>query len=235
MMILPWGFSLWLAWAFVISLLLITKLSLKRIIIALYSFLWMVILTVLAHGFTTPGVILFEIKSFDLIFTQEGLFKGCILSARFLSVILLALILSHKISATEGVMALESFLSPLKRIGIPTGQFVLMINMSLRFIPILYEEALTIRKSLMVRGWKKKGNILKSVGIWVPLFIPVLASGLRRSDDIAESLILRGYDPSSQFNYFEKTRLGFLDYSVYLIAISPGLTLLLSNYYAGTL
>jgi len=168
---------------------------LKRLALGLITIAWMLALTILLHAFTTPGNILWTVPGVGWMMTAEGVQNGFLLAGRLSALVLIGVTLSLSISALEVIRAMDVLLHPLARIGIPVGSFSLMLGMTLRFVPSLYEEALILRKALHARGWESGTGLISRVRAWIPLFIPLLANALRRADDIAETLVLRGYNP----------------------------------------
>lgn len=195
-MTLPWGWPFWTV-ALVAGTLLVTlKPPLARMKNALLALTWMLAITVVVHGFTTPGRILWEMPLTGWTFTLHGLAVGLLFAGRLAIVVVLGVGLSLNMGPLEGVRALEALASPLRWIGVPVTTLTMVLALALRFVPTLFEEALQLRKALLARGWSVGGGVMQRIRSWVPLFVPVLASGMRRSDDIAETLVLRGYDPS---------------------------------------
>lgn len=195
-MVLPWGAPLWAILAVAVILLLILRPPFGRMKRALAALLWMLSITVLVHAFTAPGKVLWEMPLTGWILTLEGLATGLLFAGRLAVVVVLGVGLSLNMGPLEGVRALEALASPLRWIGVPVATLTMVLALALRFVPTIFEEALLLRKALMARGWSVEGGITHRIRSWVPLFVPVLASGLRRSDDVAETLVLRGYDPT---------------------------------------
>jgi energy-coupling factor transport system permease protein len=195
LMMLPWGPSLWSCATVSIIGLLLAKPPFGRLRAAIAALSWMLLITLVVHGFSTPGHVLLEVPLTGWRLTLEGVAKGALFSGRLAAVMVLGAAVSLTIGPLEGIRALESLGRPLSKIGVPVGTITLVLALALRFVPTLFEEAQTLRKALLARGWSPGTGAVGRVKAWIPLFIPVLASGLRRSDDIAETLVLRGYDP----------------------------------------
>jgi energy-coupling factor transport system permease protein len=175
---------------------------LKRLAFGLITIAWMLALTIILHAFTTPGNILWTVPGVGWMMTTEGVQNGCLLAGRLSALVLIGVTLSLSLSALEVIRAMDVLLYPLARIGIPVGSLSLMLGMTLRFVPSLYQEALVLRKALRARGWEAGTGMISRVRAWIPLFIPLLANALRRADDLAETLVLRGYDPKASLGSY---------------------------------
>jgi len=198
LMLLPWGPSLWSCAAFSIAGLFYARPPFGRIRAAIAALGWMLLITLVVHAFSTPGHVLWEMPLTGWRMTLEGVAKGALFSGRLAAVMILGAAVSLTVGPVEGIRALESLGRPLSKVGVPVGTMTLVLALALRFVPTLFEEALTLRKALLARGWSPGSGAVGRVKAWIPLFIPVLASGLRRSDDVAETLVLRGYHPSGR-------------------------------------
>lgn len=95
--------------------------------------------------------------------------------------------------------SIEELFYGLERIGLPY-QFGLMTAIAVRFIPILRREAETIQQAQRARGahlGAGRGLTQKVAGV-APVFVPMIASGMRRSETMAMALVSRGYGYTKQ-------------------------------------
>jgi energy-coupling factor transport system permease protein len=91
---------------------------------------------------------------------------------------------------------LASLLRPLTALGLPTHAFVLMVQVSLRFLPLLAQEAERIAKAQASRGaeWGTgRGGLLRRARQALPLIVPLFLTALRRAERLAEAMEARGY------------------------------------------
>ena len=66
---------------------------------------------------------------------------------------------------------LESLLSPLKKIKIPVGEFAMIISLTLRFIPMLYQDTNKIMKAQASRGVDfTEGSLMSKINQIIYLF-----------------------------------------------------------------
>lgn len=89
----------------------------------------------------------------------------------------------------EGISQL---LKPLKFLKIPIRSFIVVMEIIFRFIPLLMEEAESIIKTQIIRGGLGESkNIFSKVKILIPLFAPLIAQTIKRSEVLAEALTAR--------------------------------------------
>jgi energy-coupling factor transport system permease protein len=128
---------------------------------------------------------------------------------RFAALILGISLISFCISTTELIHGLTSLLTPLTRLGLPTHDFVLMIQVALHFLPLLAREAEHIAKAQASRGaeWgvkQRQGlgrgllNLFKRVRHALPLLVPLFLTALRRAENLALAMEARGYSAAKR-------------------------------------
>ena len=88
---------------------------------------------------------------------------------------------------------LERMLSPLKKFGFPAHEFAMMISISIRFIPVLAEEAERIRNAQLARGADFSGSLLRRAKKMVPVLVPLFQSAFERADHLAMAMESRCY------------------------------------------
>lgn len=122
--------------------------------------------------------------------------NGVLLVVRFVALILTISVVSFCISTTEIVRGLESLLAPLSRIELPAHDFVLMVQVTLRFLPLLAQEAERIAKSQASRGaeWGTgRSGLLRRTRQALPLLVPLFITSLQRAENLALAMTARGY------------------------------------------
>ena len=128
--------------------------------------------------------------------SATSLLNGALLVLRFAALILALSWLSFCISTTEIVRALDALLAPLTKIGLPTHAFVLMVQATLHFLPLLAQEAERVAKSQASRGaeWGTgRGGLLRRARQALPLLVPLFLAGLQRAENLALAMTARGY------------------------------------------
>lgn len=131
-----------------------------------------------------------------LVITREGLLAGLALMLRFSAYMALLGLAAASISEAELTRGLDALLRPLAVIGIPVQDFVLAIQVTLRYFPLLAQNAERIAKAQAARGadWQPAGwNLLKRIRQIIPVIVPLFVSSLRRAENMALAMDARGY------------------------------------------
>jgi len=89
-------------------------------------------------------------------------------------------------------LAIAYFFNPLIRITPKAADFALLLTLTLRFIPLIMEEAASIWKARTLKSeWPS--TWLKRSGELIQLIVPLILLSLRRAEELAENLMSRGY------------------------------------------
>ena len=115
----------------------LSEIPLGRILKNLKPFFWLFLITFLIHLFTTPGKELIQIPIWGFSLSEEGFVNGLAYSLRLGLLIVFAAFLTMTTPPIEITDSLEKLFSPLKRFKVPVHEFVLMMTLSLRFLPLL--------------------------------------------------------------------------------------------------
>lgn len=84
------------------------------------------------------------------------------------------------------------FMNPLICITPKAADFALLLTLTLRFIPLILEEATLIWKVRALKGEWPSSWFGRSREL-IQLFVPLILLSLRRAEELAENLMLRGY------------------------------------------
>ncbi|SPF38105.1 Cobalt transport family protein [Candidatus Desulfosporosinus infrequens] len=92
----------------------------------------------------------------------------------------------------EQGLGIAYFFNPLIRITPKAADFALLLTLTLRFIPLIVEETTLIWKVRVLKcelpqSWFKRSREL------MHLIVPLILLTLRRAEELAENLMLRGY------------------------------------------
>ena len=121
---------------------------------------------------------------------------GGVLILRFIVLVLGLSLVSFTLSTSELTHGLEALLKPLKKIGLPTDDLVMVVQVTLRFLPFLGQTAERIAKAQASRGgeWGTgKGGLLGRARQVFPLIIPLFMTSLRKAEMMALAMDARGY------------------------------------------
>jgi energy-coupling factor transport system permease protein len=185
------GFAICLA--FIILVIIISGLPIKRVLNGLKPIFFLVILTLILHIFLTRGGETIWEWHF-LSIHEEGIYTGLFMVSRIFLLIMFTSLLTLTTSPLQLTDGIEYLISPLKRFGVPAGELAMMMTIALRFIPTLMEEADKIMKAQMARGADfESGSIVKRAKNLIPLLVPLFISAFRRADDLALAMESRCY------------------------------------------
>ncbi len=123
---------------------------------------------------------------------------------RLFIITIVSTVLMFTTSLQDFSFALENILSPLRYIKINPQEVSLTITIALKFLPILFSEANKIILAQRARGANfKHKNIFKQIKSYSSVFIPVLISSFKKSEDLAVSMECRCYDSSKKRTRFK--------------------------------
>ena len=179
------------------------KLSISLVLNNLRAFWGLFLLTLILHGLFTPGRILWKLPLVSIYITEDGLYQGFFYALRIGILIILANLLTLTTSPMSLTDAIERFLAPFRRLGVPAHEIGMMLSISLRFIPILLDESERIRRAQVSRGARFEGNVFHRIRSIVPLIIPLFLSAFRRAHELALAMDARCYNGGEKrTNYY---------------------------------
>lgn len=177
----------------------------------LRPFLWLFLFTFGLHSLLTPGQPLAFVPWTEVAITREGMASGAFFSLRLAAVVLVAALMTLTTAPLELTAGLERLLGPLRRIGFPAHEMAMMITISLRFIPVLVDEAERLRKAQLARGADFGGNPLRRARALVPLLVPLFVSAFDRADRLALAMESRCYQGGAERTHYHELRLARRD------------------------
>lgn len=178
----------------------------------LRSFLWLFLITFGLHALTTPGEPLSPFPVWKINVTYQGLENGALFSLRLGLLIVTAALLMLTTSPMELTDGLERLLSPLRRLGFPVQELAMMMVITLRFIPLFFEEAERLRKAQLARGARFGGHPVRRARSLVALMVPLFLLALRRADELALAMEARCYQGEKGRTSFNQLHLRLGDY-----------------------
>ena len=213
----------------VIVLIALSRIPFKVILRAVRPLMIILILTMIINVFWTRGeILLLEFWIFKIY--AEGLRSAIFMLVRIFSLIISSTVLitytTTPIALTD---AIESLLSPLKKIRVPVHDFAMMMTIALRFIPTLVDETEKIMAAQKARGADfSSGSLAKRAKALVPILIPLFVSSFRRADELATAMECRCYRGGEGRTRLKalKCRLSDGVSLVFMIAICVGIILL---------
>ena len=192
-------------------LIMISRVPVRMVLRSLKPLWWIILFTFVLHLFSHPGRELCRVWQF--VITQEGLEQGALISVRLMLLIILSTLLTFTTSPLKLTDALESLLSPFKRLGLPAHELAMMMTIALRFIPTLISETDKIMKAQQSRGADfVTGSILSRLKNMVPILVPLFLSAFRRADDLALAMEARCYRGDEGRTRMKEMKLARMDY-----------------------
>ncbi len=178
---------------FALAVMYSSRISLVLYARAVKPLLFLVLFIFLFHLlFETGGVQLIDVGPFALY--AGGLERGIVSASRMLIFIMYALLLTFTTQPDRIAQGLQHLLRPLRIIGLPVDRFVLMLQIALRFVPTIFEEAERLWKAQQSRGMDLRGRPLREkTRLIIALLVPITVGTFRRAISLADSMEARGY------------------------------------------
>ncbi len=170
------------------------RYALRGLAAPLPFLLILAILQVFFNAQPDSGPVFFRLGTMVVGLSDLG--AALMLLGRFAALILVLSLGSYTLSTGELTLGLGYLFRPLARLGLPAHDFVMMLQVSLRFLPLLAQTAERIAKSQAARGadWdSSRGNLLKCVRRILPLIVPLFVTSLHRAESMALAMDARGY------------------------------------------
>ena len=202
-----------------IILMLISKVSILSLFKSL-SGLWILIIFLMAIYIFIPNNNYYLRPAFNIgslevkwdAFCQSGY-----IIMRLVLMISLTMILTSTTKPMDMTYAFEWYMTPLKPIHFPVHEIAMTLSIALRFIPTLLDETERIMKAQASRGVDfNHGGLFKRFGAVVALIIPLFVSALERSEELANAMIVRGYDPKAKRTRYRLLKFSWRDIIAFL-------------------
>ena len=136
---------------------------------------------------------------------------------RLVLMISLTMVLTSTTKPMDMTYAFEWYMTPLKPLRFPAHEIAMTLSIALRFIPTLLDETERIMKAQASRGVDfNHGGLFKRFGAVIALIIPLFVSALERSEELANAMIVRGYDPRAKRSRYRLLRFTWRDIIAFL-------------------
>lgn len=170
--------------------------------------------------YTNPTLgVAFQIKDW-VVYWDAFAQTGKIL-LRLMLMIMVTTILTASTKPLDLTYALEWYLAPLKILKAPVPEISMTISIALRFIPTLLEDANRVMKAQASRGVDfAKGHLWQRITGLTSLIIPLFVSSFMRSEELANAMECRGYDPRLPRTKYRKLKFHLVDLFVALFFIA---------------
>lgn len=116
-----------------------------------------------------------------------------------------------------GTTATQSITASLVKQCHLSYEYAFMITAVLRFVPDLLKESKEVRQAQTCRGFHPSFNPVRRIIDYMLILKPLVFKAIRRSEDMATSLSLRGFNGKGKRTFMASTQLHLLDYTAILI------------------
>ena len=196
-----------------LAMVLLSRLSLRVVVKGIKPILFILLFTMIINLLFTKGEAAPLWSFWRIAIYKEGVLRAVLMAVRVVVLVLgTSVLLTYTTSPIVLTDAIESLLSPLKKIKVPVHDFAMMMTIALRFIPTLVEETEKIINAQKARGAAfDSGNFLKRAKALVPVLIPLFVSSFNRADELATAMECRCYRGDVGRTRFVKLRMRFFD------------------------
>lgn len=189
---------------FTLGMMKLSGVNLITYVKGVRPLIWLILMAVFFRlVFTAGGTIYFSYGPFAI--SSYGLLLGFYTFTRFVIIIFISTVLTLTTKSIDLTDAIDALLKPLRLVGISTSDFSLMLSISLRFIPNLLDETQKVLDAQRARGVVYgEGNLVEQMRKIVPLVIPLFSSSLKRAEEMADVMEVKGYQSGSKRSSFRQ-------------------------------
>lgn len=228
--------SLMVLFLAVIAGLLLTRVQFRLAFTALRPVIPFLLVLALLQIFTIPqyrtgASVIWEWRFLKI--TDRSLIAGALLMGRFVVIVLGLSMFSFSTSTTELMHGIEHLLRPLQKLGFPAHELALVVNISIRFLPILAGETERLLKAQASRGAEfgyRKRNFIRRIRLMLPLFVPLFVLSLRHAQHLIEAMESRCYIGGKGRTHLIHLRAELKDYAAFTIGLFIVAGALLMNF-----
>ena len=202
-----------------LALLKYTGAAWKEIggLVAPLTFVLVFIVGFAAFGFGGDGTdtrVLFTVlPDGGLPLTVGGLSYGVSLGFRILTMVMLTTTL---VKATP----IDDFVAAMRQARVPHA-IIFVVMTAMRFIPTMQQRADQVLDAQRARGARiDSGGLIGRVRAYIPIMVPLLASGVRMSDSLAAAMVNRGYGATRRPTAIHQLHASARDWIVTAVAIA---------------
>lgn len=211
------GFAALLLLVFI--LLKLAKVKISSIYKSLKPMWFMMIFILVINMFLIQeGDVLFVL--FNRPFYTKAFTQTLMIIIRLVLMISVTTVLTATTKPLDLTYGLEFFMTPLKVIKFPAHEIAMTISIALRFIPTILEETQKIIKAQASRGVDlQEGKLKEKISAIISLIIPLFISAFQRSEELANAMEARGYNPSGKRTRYRTLKFSSKDIFSLLISI----------------
>ena len=214
-------YGLAIAGIFMLTAFIMSGISLRMILKSLKPILPIILFTaalniLFVKGDSEP---LLSFWIFEIHY--EGIELSVFMIVRIVFLIIGMSLLTYTTSPIVLTDAIESLMSPLKKIKFPVHELAMMMTIALRFIPTLVEETDKIMMAQKARGTNlDSGGLMKRAKSLVPILIPLFVSAFKRANELATAMECRCYKGGEGRTRLRTLKATKLDFFITMITLS---------------
>lgn len=172
------------------------------------SIIFIVLLSLLQVFFYRAGetgAVVWTVFGFPI--TEAALLSASLLVTKFIVLILLINAMVMSLSTSQITTALFYLLKPFEKIGFPVNDLTMVVQVTLRYLPLIAHTAEKTAKAQASRGgdWEQKGfNPIRQAKRVLPLIVPLIIVSLKRAETMALAMESRGFNAAeARSSYYE--------------------------------
>lgn len=202
----------------IFTLLKVSKIKISSIFNSLKPMWFMMVFILIINMFLIQdGEVLFTL--FGRPFYVKAFTQTLLVIIRLMLMISVTTVLTATTKPLELTYGLEYFMSPLKVIKFPAHEIAMTISIALRFIPTILEETQKIMKAQASRGVDlQEGKLKEKIGAIISLIIPLFISAFQRSEELANAMEARGYNPSAKRTRYRQLKFKGIDLTSIIVS-----------------
>ncbi|MDR1617315.1 MAG: energy-coupling factor transporter transmembrane protein EcfT [Syntrophomonadaceae bacterium] len=195
------------------------------------GFIIMIGFTSVLCVFLTPGAAWVQWGGLDL--SKEGVYAGLQVLVCFILFIAGTSWLTFTTSPLQMMEGMGKLLYPLRYIKISPQEVALIMSVSMRFVPIMAEEAQRILSAQKARGaYVDSGNIAQRAQAMASLLAPLFIRAWQRSETLSTAMLCRCYQTGAERTGLRKMAMKRADYaSLVLTSVILAVIIALPDYY----
>lgn len=202
-----------------IVIMLVSKVSIKSLLKSLRS-IWILLLVLMLIYIFIPNssykLVCFYIGNYPIYW--DSFYQCGYIMLRLVMMLIITMILTSTTKPMDLTYAFEWYMYPLKIIRFPVHEIAMTLSIALRFIPTILEETERIMKAQSSRGVDfQHGGFIKRVRAVISLIVPLLVSSFQRSEELANAMEARGYNPREKRTKYRLLKFGLIDLFAFLI------------------
>ncbi|HBI51216.1 MAG TPA: transporter [Ruminococcaceae bacterium] len=187
-------YGLGIACIFMVMVYAASGISFRLILKSIKPVLAIIIFTALLNLLFVKGDDAPLIDTGFITIYAKGVETSIFMIVRIIFLIIGMSLLTYTTSPIVLTDAIESLLSPLKKVHFPVHELAMMMTIALRFIPTLIEELNKIMMAQKARGAAlDTGNVFSRAKAMVPILIPLFISAFKRANELATAMECRCY------------------------------------------